>query len=204
MVGIVSQLPGLQAALGEPASIVLGALASIGALAIRYRYSTEYAAFAVGTVALVAVSPLSTRVLAIHPWFLLGGFLAVQGVGLCADYLYSVVTGKPTGVEAFRTVAASWIDRLRDRRRSVRRRLEAILDRKTVIAVLVGMPLSEFVKVTIVRALAADPVQWRLAWAHLALVIFGLAIGVHWERIKAAAGEAGDQAEEVVGAEPTD
>lgn len=184
---------------GDPSTFVAaGAIAALVALLVRYLYSTRAATFFLAAVVLAALSPLALRVLSVDPWYFLGGFLLVVAIGVGVDYLFRVVTGEDTGVAAFRHVTADWIDRLRDRRRSVRQRLEAILDRKTVIAVLVGMPLSEFVKVTVVRAFAADPIQWNLAWAHLTLVLFGLAIGVHWERIKEAAGDAGDQAEEMM------
>lgn len=183
---------------GETLSVLLGTLAALAALVVRYRYSTRSAAFYLSGVMLMALSPLATRVLSVHPWYFLGGFLVVQTTGLAVDYLYTAITGETTGVAAFRAVAAKWIDRLRDRRRKVRRRLEAILDRKTIIAVLVGMPLSEFVKVTVIQMFAAAPIKWHLAWAHMALVIFGLGIGIHWEQIKEAAHDAGEQAEEMV------
>lgn len=179
-------------------SVLLGTTAAAVTAGIRYRYSTEHAVFFLAAVVLGILSPLANRIARIEPWYVLGSFTVGFGVGVLADYLYVVITGESTGVKAFRTVAASWLSALRDRRRRMRRRLESILDRKTVIAVIVGMPLSEFVKVTVVRVFAARPIDWQLAWAHLTLVIFGLAIGVHWSRIKSAAGELGDQAEEVV------
>lgn len=179
-------------------SILLGTIAATATAWIRYRFSTEHATFFLAAVVLGIVSPLANRIAALEPRYLLVSFLLGFVVGLLADYLYFVVTGESTGVKAFRTVALTWLRYLRDRRRNVRRRLETILDRKTVIAVLVGMPLSEFVKVTVVNAFAAQPIDWSLAWAHLTLVIFGLAVGVHWERIKRAADEFGDQAEQIV------
>lgn len=175
-----------------------GGVVALLMVLVRYRFSTRAAAFFLATVLLFALSPLVTRGLGIDPMFFVAGFLVVFTLGGLADYLYRSITGEDTGVAAFRAVAADWISRLRDRRRTVRRRLEDILDRKTIIAVLVGMPLSEFVKATVVQMFAADPIQWNLAWAHLVLVLFGLAVGVHWERIKATAKNAGDQAEEMV------
>lgn len=189
---------GLALTAAQRLSVLLGTVAALAAVGVRYRYSTAHATYYLTTVVLLALSPLSVGVLSVRPGYFLGGFLVVQAGSLLADSVYTGVTGETTGVAAFRTVAAGWFDRLRDRRRSVRRRLEGILDRKTVIAVLVGMPLSEFVKVTVVQLFAAEPVKWRLAWAHLVLVLFGLAVGVHWERIKDAARDAGEQAEAVV------
>lgn len=187
---------------GDPLTFaVAGGVAAIVTIAVRYGYSTRFAAFFIATVMLFALSPLTTTVLGVDPRYFLGGFLSTVTVGGTGDYVYQAITGKDTGVQAFRTVTGDWIDLLRDRRRTVRRRLEDILDRKTIIAVLVGMPLTEFVKVTVVQVLGADPIQWNLAWAHLVLMLFGLAIGVHWERIKRAAGDAGDQAEEMMNGE---
>lgn len=176
----------------------VGGVAALLMVLVRYRFSTRAAAIFLATVLLVALSPLVTQGLGIDPAFFVGGFLVVFTLGGIADYLYRAITGKDTGVAAFRAVAADWISRLRDRRRKLRRRLEDILDRKTIIAVLVGMPLSEFVKATVVQVFAADPIQWNLAWAHLVLVLFGLAVGIYWERVKAAAKDAGEQAEEMV------
>lgn len=196
--GLVNLPPWSSLTVGETFSVLFGTLAAIAAIGVRYRYSTKDAAFYLATVMLLALSPLTTRVLSVHPWYFLGGFLLVQTTGLAVDYLYTAITGETTGVAAFRAVAARWIGRLRDRRRKVRRRLEAILDRKTIIAVLVGMPLSELVKVTVIQMFAAAPIKWHLAWAHMALVIFGLGIGIHWEQIKEAAHDAGEQAEKIV------
>lgn len=181
-----------------PRFAAAGAVFAIVTILVRYWYSTRASAFFLATVVLVVLSPLVTRILSVDPWYFLAGFHVVLVVGVVSDYGYRMVTGEDTGVAAFRAVTADWIDRLRDRRRTVRRRLEDILDRKTIIAVLVGMPLSEFVKATVVRAFATKPVRWDLAWAHLVLVLFGLAIGIHWDRIKEAAHDAGEQAEEMV------
>jgi hypothetical protein len=182
----------------ESLSVLASVLAALVTPGIRYRYSTEHALFYILTVVILAVSPFTTRVFGLQPWFFLGGFTIAQVVAVVVDYLYRVVSGESTGVDAFRTVAGDWISRLRDRRRKVRRRIEAILDRKTVIAVLVGMPLSELMKVTGLQFLAAEPIQWHLAWANLALVLTGLVIGIHWKHVKEAAESAGDTAEGIV------
>ena len=63
------------------------------------------------------------------------------------------------------------------------------------------MPLSEFVKVTGLQFLAAEPVHWHLAWANLALVLIGLLIGVHRQHVKEAAESAGETAEGLVDGE---
>lgn len=202
--GLAATLVTLPSTQGETLSVLLGMVAAVATAVVRYRYSTEHALISLGLAGLAGVSPLAERLITLHPVYFVGGFATGLGGGLVADYLYTVVTGESTGVAAFRDVAADWIDRLRDRRRSLRRRLESILDRKTIIAVLVGMPLSEFVKVTVVQLFAADPIQWRLAWAHLTLMLFGLAVGVHWEHIKSAASDAGEQAEELVDGQPAD
>lgn len=178
--------------------LVLGSLAGLTGIGVRYRYSTGDAAFYLAAVTLLALSPLSARLLAEGRWYLLGGVALVLVAGYVIDYLYTVITGKETGAEAFRVVAHSWISQFRDRRRRVRQRLETILDRKAIIAVLVGMPLSEFMKVTVVRLFAAEPIQWNLAWAHLTLIIVGLGIGIHWKHVKEVAHEAGEQAEEMM------
>lgn len=183
---------------GALAFAAAGGIAALLMVLVRYRFSTQAAAVFLATVLLVALSPLVTQGLGIDPALFVGGFLVVFTLGGLADYLYRSITGKDTGVAAFRAVAADWISRIRDRRRTLRRRLEDILGRKTFIAVLVGMPLSEFVKATVVQVLAADPIQWNLAWAHFAMVLFGLVVGIYWERVKAAAEDAGDQAEEMV------
>ncbi len=182
-------------------SILVGGLAALVTPGIRYRHSTGHALFYIFTVMVLALSPFTTRVFGLGPWYLLGGFAIGQTLAIVGDYSYRVVTGESTGVEAFRDVASAWISRFRDRRRTIRRRIEAILDRKTIIAVLVGMPLSEFVKVTGLQILAAEPVQWHLAWANLALVLVGLLVGVHWKHVKEAAESAGDTAEDLVDGE---
>lgn len=179
-------------------SLVLGSVAGLVGLGVRYRYATQDAAFYLVAVILLVLSPLAGQLFPGRQALLLGGVLIALGVGSVIDYCYTVVTGKETGAEAFRVVAHSWIERFRDRRRSVRRRVEEILDRKAIIAVLVGMPLSEFIKVTVVRLFAVEPIQWNLAWAHLTLALVGLGIGIHWKHVKEVAQDAGDQAEELV------
>lgn len=182
----------------ETLSVLVGAITALVTPGIRYRHSTEHALFYILTITILAVSPYTTRVLGLRPSFFLGGFAVAQTLAVAADYAYRVATGNSTGVDAFRTVTAEWISRLRDRRRTIRRRIEAILDRKTIIAVLVGMPLSELMKVTGLQFLAAEPIQWHLAWANLALVLLGLVVGVHWTHLKDAAETAGDTAEDIV------
>lgn len=179
-------------------SALIGIVLAVVSLGVRYRYSTGHALFYIVSTIILAVSPLATRLGGIDVWFFAGGFALGQTIAIGLDYSYRVVVGDPTGAAAFRTVTAQWLDRLRDRRRTIRRRIEAILDRKTIIAVLVGMPLSELMKATGVRFLAAEPIQWHLAWAHVVLVLVGLTIGIHWQHVKDAAESAGDTAEDIV------
>jgi hypothetical protein len=182
-------------------SILVGGIAALVTPGVRYRYSTEYALFYIFTIVILGFSPFATRVFGLEQLYFIGGFAVGQTLTVLVDYSYWVITGESTGVAAFRDVASTWISRLRDRRRRVRRRIEEILDRKTIIAVLVGMPLSEFVKVTALQFLAAEPIQWHLAWANLALILVGLMVGVHWKHVKEAAESAGESAEEIVDGE---
>ena len=84
-------------------SVLVGGLVSLVTPGIRYRYSTEYALFYILTVMVLALSPFTTLVFGLEPWYFLGGFAVGQTLAILGDYSYRVITG----VAAFRDVAGA-------------------------------------------------------------------------------------------------
>lgn len=101
--------------------------------------------------------------------------------------------------ERARQAAASGIQRVRDRRRRVRNRLEDIFGRKTFTAVVVGGAMAKLIETGVVPVLdpgSAAELGRVFAW----FVVFTAAVlvSVYWEHLAAAAAEAADTAEETV------
>lgn len=84
------------------------------------------------------------------------------------------------------------ISRVRDRRRRFRQRLEDIFDRQTFVTLLFLGPAGKALEMFLLGDLSA-------AARFAAVALLGLAAGVYWHRLAAAAESAGDAIEEATG-----
>jgi len=96
-----------------------------------------------------------------------------------------------------KSTAHEWVNRLRDRRRTTRRRLEDIFDRQTFTSIAVVGALGKLLETSLIPFLdwsAAVPVERLVAWT----VVFAasLVVSVRWEKVANTAEEVGDTVEE--------
>ncbi len=106
-------------------------------------------------------------------------------------------------LERTKATAHRWVERLRDRRRTTRRRLEEIFDRQTFTSVAVVGALGKLLENSVVPFLdwsTAVPINRLVVWSVVLSV--SLVVSVRWEHVADAAENVGDAVEETT--EPKD
>jgi len=100
-------------------------------------------------------------------------------------------------LERTKAVVHEWVERLRDGRRTTRRRLEEIFDRQTFTSVAVVGALGKLLENSIVPFLdwsTAVPLNRMVVWTVVLTV--SLVVSVRWEHVADAAETVGDTVEE--------